>query len=647
MMRHAPDRVLNVCQILLAGNTMIAPAASIILRPLITTSADWHTFDTSMVLLYVASIVLSFSVLLLLGAFPHWFGVNAKLANERWEEHTTQVHTFFVLSAFLAGAVNTTTSAGMRFVSHENSETSELVTLLASVCVILACVILLPRMAISTLQLTASTRQARADQRELAAQTKVLRWVSHEVRIPAQVLSLSLESASDTLVELQTSSIGEDEAQSARHRLAADLSSARATTQQLVAVLTASLEYARLQNGGDTMKDSDDHIVDANVLPALHTSLRSVLPACRTLDASIFMYLTWDDTVAFPAAEEGVQVPLDKLEFPENLPALFARLPLMRVNQLLLNMISNSLKYHRSGDTSSERSVASPPCIKVFVHAGKPTAAQKQAGAQYALRISVQDNGRGMRSDEMQAIFRPFAQLRTADRQRGSGLGLYMASEWVRGQGGSISCYSPGPDLGSTFTVSMPLQRAHSASTQLNSQRATRTMVADPRRRGTRDEDSSEATNPVLSPTTAKPRQRHQPNSPAGSGLRVLVVDDSSMVRKLVRRTLSKYGAHVDILECQNGREAVSSALSEELDVIFIDNEMPEMTGQQAVPLIRANGCAASIVGLTGNGSPEDRLAFVQAGADEVLVKPVTKEQLYSVLDAAAAARGCDVPAQP
>ena len=107
--------------------------------------------------------------------------------------------------------------------------------------------------------------------------------------------------------------------------------------------------------------------------------------------------------------------------------------------------------------------------------------------------------------------------------------------------------------------------------------------------------------------------------------LRVLVVDDAAMNRKLLTRLLRNHGHQCD--EAEDGQIAVrlvKQAMedSNPYDSVLLDNEMPVMNGPTAAEHMRAMGSDVFIVGITGNLLPEDVANFRNCGANSVLPKP-------------------------
>ena len=119
-----------------------------------------------------------------------------------------------------------------------------------------------------------------------------------------------------------------------------------------------------------------------------------------------------------------------------------------------------------------------------------------------------------------------------------------------------------------------------------------------------------------------------------GSTLKILVVDDNSLNRKVARATLKHLGYDSD--EATSGREALAVLETTHFDLIFMDVQMPEMDGLQATAAIRARerktGAHLPIVALTAHAMKGDRERCLEAGMDGYLSKPIRVEELDAVL---------------
>jgi CheY-like chemotaxis protein len=122
---------------------------------------------------------------------------------------------------------------------------------------------------------------------------------------------------------------------------------------------------------------------------------------------------------------------------------------------------------------------------------------------------------------------------------------------------------------------------------------------------------------------------------PSEQNFRILIVDDAALCRKFHIRTL-KGNTAGEYVEANDGVEAVEK-VKESIEsrnafsAILMDSSMPRMNGVDATRAIRALGYAGKIFAITGNGFTSDIDEFISAGADDVLVKPVTAESYSKI----------------
>ena len=107
--------------------------------------------------------------------------------------------------------------------------------------------------------------------------------------------------------------------------------------------------------------------------------------------------------------------------------------------------------------------------------------------------------------------------------------------------------------------------------------------------------------------------------------MRILVVDDSSTMRRIIINALNSVGFS-DYVEAANGREGIEKLSSGPVDLIITDWNMPEMTGLDFIRAVRANDSTKRIPALmvTTNAAQEDITEAMEAGVDNYLVKPFT-----------------------
>lgn len=115
--------------------------------------------------------------------------------------------------------------------------------------------------------------------------------------------------------------------------------------------------------------------------------------------------------------------------------------------------------------------------------------------------------------------------------------------------------------------------------------------------------------------------------------MKILVTDDSRVMRQIVVRTLRQagLGGH-EVVEAENGRDALEKIRTEEPDVVLSDWNMPVMDGLTLLATLRRRGHALPFGFVTSEGSPEMRERAAQVGADFVIAKPFTPDAFAEAL---------------
>lgn len=116
--------------------------------------------------------------------------------------------------------------------------------------------------------------------------------------------------------------------------------------------------------------------------------------------------------------------------------------------------------------------------------------------------------------------------------------------------------------------------------------------------------------------------------------MKILIADDSRVMRQIVIRTLRQagHGGH-EIVEAENGREAVELVITHQPDLVLSDWNMPEMNGIDALAQLRASGSTVPFGFVTSEGSPEMRQRAEAAGASFLIAKPFTPEAFAEALE--------------
>ena len=259
-----------------------------------------------------------------------------------------------------------------------------------------------------------------------------------------------------------------------------------------------------------------------------------------------------------------------------------------RLRQVLVNLISNAIKFTERGSIA----------VALNIVAGPGATALREV----RLRYSVTDTGIGIAEDARPRLFKPFSQADESTTRRfgGSGLGLAICHQVIEAMNGEIG-FDSEVGRGSTFWFELDLP------------------VAEPVR-------AREVANVAAAATPVKM-----------SG-HVLVVEDNAVNRTLLAETLTMLGLNVSMAE--NGRQALAQLERQHFDVVLMDWHMPEVDGVEAARRIRAREAEIArpgfkpitIIALTASAMPGDSDACLAAGMDGYIAKPFMFDEIVEVL---------------
>ena len=270
----------------------------------------------------------------------------------------------------------------------------------------------------------------------------------------------------------------------------------------------------------------------------------------------------------------------------------------LRIRQIILNLLSNALKFTNEGT------------IRVRLE----TFEEKDSFTK--VRFLVKDTGIGMEKYVCDRLFKPFTQADESTTREfgGTGLGLAISKQLVELMGGWISCKSR-PGTGSEFMFQLEFEKVledNVAPVEFSSE--TSSIMAD--------QDVYDR----LSETEVLPEK-----APL-----VLVVEDNTINQEVSSGILKNLGCRVDLAE--NGEMALAAVEDKSYDIIFMDCQMPVMDGYDATRRIRAMGSSSRsggelpIIALTAHALAGDRVKCIEAGMDDHLAKPFGKSQMAAVL---------------
>jgi len=252
-----------------------------------------------------------------------------------------------------------------------------------------------------------------------------------------------------------------------------------------------------------------------------------------------------------------------------------------RIRQVLSNLVSNAIKFTVEGAVAVRFSL----------------------GPSGGLRLTVSDTGIGIAQDKLPTLFEKFIQADNSTTRRfgGTGLGLAICRELAQLMGGQVTARSIEGE-GSTFVVDLPLARGKAP------------MAAEP----------AEA--------TAGPQDQRR--------LRILAAEDNATNQKVLQAVLEPLDVHLQIVP--DGREAVDAWRGGGFDLILMDIQMPVMDGVEAAKAIRAAEVSerlprTPILALTANALVHQVEAYLAAGMDGHVSKPIELKRLYDAIETAVA----------
>lgn len=254
----------------------------------------------------------------------------------------------------------------------------------------------------------------------------------------------------------------------------------------------------------------------------------------------------------------------------------------VRLNQILINLISNAVKFTHTGSILVNASV------------------QKEQKGKCWIELSVTDTGVGIPEEKLKTIFESFSQADESVTRRygGTGLGLTIAKQLAELQKGTISVKSK-EHVGSVFSIIIPYTTTPSKNLNIAIQQ----------------------------------KRNHHKQNIRQLPVNVLLVEDNDINRLYAQSILRSWNCKTDVAE--NGLVAIEKLKGKVYDVVLMDIQMPVMDGYEATKAIRLMAPpinAIPIVALTANATKNDIDRCHEAGMNHYLAKPFTPEDLYDKL---------------
>ena len=367
------------------------------------------------------------------------------------------------------------------------------------------------------------------------AKSEFLANMSHEIRTPMTAVL----GYADLLQEPQL-----DDSQRADH-----VRTIRRNAEHLLVVINDILDISKIEAGKLELEQAPCNVA-------------GIIEDVRSL-------------MSVKAAEKGLELSVQK----EPGCDVWVLSDAIRVRQVILNLVSNAVKFTEKGSVRVVVSHDAQPDGEFF-------------------RVEVRDTGIGLSPIQVSKLFRAFTQADTSTTRRfgGTGLGLAISKRLAEMLGGDLQCRSE-QGAGSVFAFTFPARIC-------------------------------------AAPNSAKPSSDEPSTRPLSA--RILLAEDGVDNQRLISYHLRRAGATVEVVG--NGRLAVERALAAaegtsetRFDLILMDMQMPELDGYGAASEIRRHGVDTPIIALTAHAMSGDRERCIAAGCDDYCTKPINREQFLRV----------------
>jgi len=367
--------------------------------------------------------------------------------------------------------------------------------------------------------------------------SRFLANMSHEIRTPMNGLLGMVSLLSDTKLSSEQNNM---------------LETIKSCGKGLLHVLNDILDYSKFESGNLELERLDFELI-------------------KCIDEIIYLS-------SFEANNKNINIVLEI----DQITPKYLKGDVTRIKQILINFMSNAIKFTHAGD------------IKLLISSVKVDAIN------YEVNFGIKDTGIGISEENQKKLFQAFIQADSSITRKfgGTGLGLAISAKLANAMDGKVSVESK-EGVGSTFSLLLPLEQAQSG---LNS-----------------------ATNQQKSKASEKLSETAMTHQ-------ILVVEDNRINQIIAENMLRKLGLSCDI--AVNGLEALTAVANKKYSLIFMDMQMPVMDGISATKKIveKYGNKRPTIVAMTANAFQKDKDRCINAGMNDFIAKPIDLAELVRVL---------------
>ena len=258
-----------------------------------------------------------------------------------------------------------------------------------------------------------------------------------------------------------------------------------------------------------------------------------------------------------------------------------------KLRQVLINLLGNAVKFTESGEVT----------LNVASEADSPLLQGEGPGVRY--RFEVRDTGVGIPPEAQEKIFEPFQQSEEGAKKGGTGLGLAISKKQIELMGGELSLESE-VGVGSSFFFTLPLSPLRDDTTS----------------------DVIDQSSQYIGVTRLA----------EGYNIKALIADDTKVNRDVLSRMLTDIG--VEVMEAENGQQAVEMFRENQPNIVFMDIRMPVMDGMEAAQQIMEEFDKEQfkLVAISASTLKHEQQNYFDAGFDDFIGKPFRFERVCECL---------------